>query len=101
MKKEELIEFFRSKDFRTHTSDDELDLETWTDGGVNMFIHLQPITVEEFINQVDSFDIDEEIDLHREDKRYKNDFTIRQSLDDFTAFQNRLEEIVSELTNQN
>ena len=35
----------------------------------------------------------EEIDLYRQDKRYKNDFTIRESLEDFEKYHDRLKDL--------
>lgn len=71
-----------------------VELETWTSGGVNMIINLMPYTPEEFVKYVSEFDIDEMIDLHRQDPKYRQDFTISESLDDFTKFQKKLNGLV-------
>lgn len=96
---DELTNFFEERDFNVHKLDDDegVELETWTDGGVNMIFHLNPFTIKEFKNRVDGFDIDEEIELHRQADDYKSAFTIRQSLEDFEAFEERLKEVLEEL----
>ena len=71
-----------------------VELETWTDGGVNMIINLMPYTPAEFVKYVNDFDVDEMIDLHRQDPRYCRDFTISESLEDFTEFHKKLTALV-------
>lgn len=83
------------------------ELNTYTDGGVNMIIfldfrdsELDPKNEEHFIqafnDRIKDIDIDEEIELHRQDKRYCNNFSIKESLEDFTDWKNGLENIFSE-----
>lgn len=62
-----------------------------------MNIVLAPFKAEKFVEWVNDFSVDEEIDLHRQDKRYKDAFTISASLADFTNFHNHLKEIATEL----
>ena len=96
-----LKKFFEDKGFNVSLQKEGkrkyAELEKWTDGGVDMIIYLEPFTVERFKEWVDDFDIDEEIDLHRQDKRYKNDFTITRSVEDFTDFHNGLKEVMGDL----
>lgn len=89
---EELFELF----FRVHTGyDGSWELETWTDGGVNMIFYLDTSDkVSEFSSIVNNFDVDEEIDLHREDKRYQKAFTISESVEDFEGFKDWLFEVL-------
>ena len=76
------------------------EIESWTYGGVDMIIYLEPFIKEEFIKFVDEyFDIDEEIELHRQDERYKQAFTISQSVKDFEKYINNLESIKNKLEN--
>ena len=79
----------------------EIDLETWTNGGVNMFIYLDTTSEEtitqQFRNYVDNFDIDEEIDLHRQGEDYKNAFTIIESVNDFENYLDWLKCILTDL----
>lgn len=81
-----------------------MEIETWTEGGVDMihtiyfFDNYQDIYNETEVKKeldglYENFDIDEEIDLYRQDKKYKNDFTIRESLEDFEKYQNRLKDL--------
>ena len=64
-----------------------LELESCTDGGVNMLIGIDKNSDNNLLEQlerfVENFDIDEEIDIHREDENYKRNFTIRESITDF------------------
>ena len=73
------------------------ELERWTDCGVDMIITLNPFTAEEFEEYVKDFDVDELIDLHRQDPSYKSNFSISVSLKDFTDFHNYLKEILEKL----
>ena len=101
MTTEQLEKFFEENDFGVHMGEEDgeisAEIETWTEGDVNMFTCLQPFTIESFEQYVKDFDIDEEIDLHRQDARYRNDFTITESVKDFTKFQKRLQIVLKKL----
>lgn len=74
-----------------------------TDGGVEMWIVLHKdhsgSLEEQFNEYIENFDIDEEIELHRQDEHYKNVFTIRESLNDFEVHQQYLHEVSRSVTN--
>lgn len=71
-----------------------MELETWTTGGVNMIFCLQELNkVDEFLDLVSDFNIDEEISVHRQDQRYCDAFTTAESVADFTEFKEWLENI--------
>lgn len=101
METENLIEFFEENGFLVHLITQDgvqcAEIERWTDGGVDMIIWLNPFTVNEFKNYVIDFDVDNEIDLHRQDPQYKNVFTISQSLKDFKNFHEYLKQVVTKL----
>ena len=101
MTSNKLRDFFENEAFLVHPFEQDgqqcAEVEKWTDGGVDMIITLIPFTKDEFISYVDDFDIDEKIDFYRNDKSYKNKFTIRQSLKDFTEFNNMLKRVVEKL----
>jgi hypothetical protein len=101
MKRKKLKKFFKSEDFNVHLFEQDekkcAEVETWTNGGVNMIITLMPFSKKQFIERVESFNVDEEIDLHRQDPQYKNAFSISDSVKDFTDFHNRLKEVVAKL----
>ena len=101
MTTENLKNFFEEKDFNVHLTEQDgnqcAEVETWTDGGVNMILWLNPFTIEEFKRRVNDFDVDEEIDLHRQGQDYKNAFSIRESVEDFESFHSRLKDVLSEL----
>ena len=94
-KQKEIIEHI----FKTYNTDGYIELEAWTDGGVDMFIDIDPNKdiVDQLEEYIDNFDIDNEIDMYREDKRYKERFTIRESLNDFESWLAYIEQIKNEL----
>jgi hypothetical protein len=65
-----------------------MELETWTDGGVDMIINVEKGEnwLEVFDKYFEDFDIDAEIDMYRQDKNYCANFTIRESVEDFENF---------------
>lgn len=88
--------------FGIHVHEDCVELETWTNGGVNMIVTLlkneeNGSLYEQFREYVGDFSMDDEIDIHREDSKYKSAFTIRQSLIDFTIYKEWLDEILGDL----
>ena len=91
--------------FNINESAYELELESWTNGGVNMFISIDKNSDNNLLEQlerfVENFDIDEEIDIHREDENYKRNFTIRESINDFENWVNYIEECISKLEEHN
>ena len=101
----QLHQFFRDNDFIVNLSVQDnvqcAEIEKWTDGGVDMNIWLNPFTIETFKDYVNDFNIDFEIDLHRQDVRYRNDFTISRSLKDFTKFHNHLKKVLKKLQSIN
>jgi len=101
MTTEKLKAFFEENDFAVHLTEQDnvqcAEVETWTDGGVNMITWLNPFTVEEFEERVNNFDTDEEIELHRQGQDYKNAFSIRESLVDFEEYHNRLKDVLKKL----
>lgn len=88
--------FFANVDICHFSNGDGLEMETWTDGGVNMIVCLEDEKglIENFKDYVEYFDVEEEIDLHRQRESYKKAFTLRQSLDDFEDYLKWLNKIV-------
>lgn len=84
-----------------------LELEDWTPGGVDMihFLDFRPnrgeskniLNIFDIFNEIkshcDNFDVDDEIDAHREDKSYKDAFSYKQSVADFEEWERRLEKL--------
>lgn len=93
LKKGKIQEFFEL--FFSHVSISKfangqgMEMETWTDGGVNMLVWL-----EDFKEFVENFDVDYEIELHREGESYRNAFSLRESLNDFEDYLKWLNKIV-------
>lgn len=96
-----IIDIFEENDFMVHLLKEGgvlcADIETWTTEGVNMIHSLVPFTVEEFERTVDDFDVDTEIDRHRQDKRYRDDFSITRSLKDFEEYHTKLKDVLTQL----
>lgn len=97
-----LTNFFEEHDFIVHVGEQDgvacAEIETWTNGGVNMILWLNPFTIEEFEGRVNDFDMDEEIDLHRQSQDYKNSFSIKASVQDFEDYHFRLQAALVKLT---
>ena len=87
--------------FNINESAYELELESWTNGGVNMLISIDKNSDNNLLEQlerfVENFDIGEEIDIHREDENYKRNFTIRESINDFENWVDYIRDCISKL----
>ena len=98
---DQLTDFFEENGFNVYQFEQDgqqcAELERWTTGGVDIIITLIPFTRQEFYRYVDDFDVDNQIDNYRQDKQYKDVFTISQSLADFTEFHTMLKEVVEKL----
>lgn len=87
--------------FGIYETESNYELEGFTSEGVNMFIYIDKDTDTELVEQlndyVNNFNVDEEIDLHRENEEYRNHFTIQDSLDDFHSWLDIVQEVIVEL----
>ena len=85
--------------FNIYKYNDTWDLEQWTDGGVDMIININTNKniIKELELYLDNFDIDEEIELYRQDKSYKEAFTITESVKDFENWIKYIKEIIEKL----
>ena len=83
------------------------ELNTYTDLGVNQIVFLDfrdteknPKNAQDFIDvfteRVESIDVDNEIELNRQNADYKKTFTIRQSLVDFEDWKANLLKLSNE-----
>lgn len=84
------------------------ELNTYTDGGVNQIVFVdfrdtgkdpksEKDFKELFLERINSINIDEEIDIHREMKGYKEAFTISKSLKDFKDWKKDLLKLAKSL----
>ncbi len=84
------------------------ELNTYTNGGVNQIVFVdfrdtdkdpknEKDFKELFLERVNSIDIDEEIELHREMKDYRAAFTITQGLKDFKDWKRDLLKLAKSL----
>ena len=82
-----------------------LELESCTDGGVNMLIGIDKDSDYDLLAQLEqfgeNFDIDEEIDIQRQDAYYRRKFTIKESIRDFENWVDYIEECISKLEEYN
>lgn len=65
---QEFFELFFVVDICHFSNGDGLEMETWTDGNVDMIISLQSVNnglLEDFKDYVKCFDVEEEIEFHR------------------------------------
>lgn len=87
--------------FNVSESAEDLELESYTDGGVDMFITIEKDNSNNLLEQlrlfVENFDIDEEIDIHRQDTDYRRNFTIRESINDFENWVDYIRDCISKL----
>ena len=88
--------------FKIYEYDDSYELEKWTNGGVDMFILVYKsdengTLIEQFGDYINCFDIDEEIEIYRQDKNYRENFTIRESVHDFEEWIETIKNIIKEL----
>ena len=83
------------------------ELNTYTNGGVNLLVFIdfrntnkRPKNASHFIElyyqYLNDFDIDNEIDVHREMRGYKKEFTLAESIQDFTDWKTKLQNIFTE-----
>lgn len=76
------------------------ELETWTNEGVDMIITIEKngdTLLEQLKEYIDNFDIDSEIDMYRENEEYRNNFTIKESLEDFESYISYVKDLIKEL----
>ena len=94
MSKEEIIKLLEENDFKVFAFEQDgeecVEIECWTNGGINMIAVLQPVSVESFEACVMSIDIDEEIDLHRQDPLFRQVFTIQEALVEFNEHYDKM-----------
>ena len=85
------------------------ELNTYTQGGVNQIVFLDfrntemnPENAQDFLTvyneRVNSIEIDEEIELNRQMKGYKDAFSLSESVQDFEEWKEKLENIFSKPT---
>jgi hypothetical protein len=90
---ESLKDYFESHGFNVHTylndqNDTCAELTIKTNGGIEKNIQLEPFDKDGFIDYVNDFNVDNEIDFYRRnDNKYLKDFTVKESLKDFEDFQ--------------
>lgn len=67
------------------------ECEKYTHNGVDQILILEPFTIEAFEGYCNEYDVDEDIDLHREGKSFRSAFSIRQALEEFEGWQETIE----------
>ena len=110
---DKIIEIIEENNISVHEYEENnilcgYELNTYTDAGVNEIIFLDfreenqdPKNVNDFIKEFKSYmkcyPIDERIDNNRQDPKYKEDFTLKQSLKDFSKWYKKIEKLIKEL----
>lgn len=94
-KQREILE----EEFKVYEDTNTIEIEQWTDLGVDMIIELEKDRdiVEQLVDYVYNFDIDEEIDLYRENKDYRERFSILESVNDFEKWLDFINDIITRL----
>lgn len=87
------------EEFKIYEDTNTIEIEQWTDLGVDMIIELEKDRdiVEQLVDYVYNFDIDEEIDLYRENKDYRERFSILESVNDFEKWLDFINDIIIRL----
>lgn len=87
------------EEFKIYEDTNTIEIEQWTDLGVDMIIELEKDKdiVEQLVDYVYNFDIDEEIDLYRENKDYRERFSILESVNDFEKWLDFINDIITRL----
>ena len=109
----QIIEIIEKNDISIHEYEENnilcgYELNTYTDAGVNEIIFLDfreenqdPKNVDDFIKEFKSYmkyyGIDERIEMNRQDPKYKEDFTLKQSLKDFSKWNKKIKKLIKEL----
>ena len=90
---------FLEDNFKIYEDEDQLELEQWTNGGVDMIIYVykNKDIIEQLQDYVDNFDIDDEIDMYRQDKSYRDNFRITESVKDFEDWIKYIKTIINVL----
>ena len=108
-----IIELLEEKNITTYCYKENnklcgYELSTYTDGGVNIIIFLDFRGEEENVENpkkfkeklkeyINYFDVDEEIDIYRQDPRYCIDFTIKKSLKDFGGWKKCIKKLIKQI----
>lgn len=77
------------------------ELNTYTEAGVNQIIFIDfrdtdksPNSPEDFkelfLKRIESIDVDEEVEIHRQDPLFRQDFTLTKALKDFKDWKKNL-----------
>ena len=101
MNTKQLTKVFQDQNFSVNLFKEDgkqcAEIETWTTNGVSMLHLLRPLSLASFEEVVKDFNVDEEIDLHRIDPLFRSHFTVRQALEDFEEYQQRLKTTLEKL----
>ena len=84
------------------------ELNTYTNRGLNQIVFIDfrntdknPKSAKDFkalfLKRIEDIDIDEEVELNRQDKQYRSAFTLRESLDDIEEWKSELLELAKSL----
>lgn len=91
--------------FKVYNHEGTVELETWTNGGVNMIISLDinkdMSLLDQFNEYVARFDVDEEVlFLMENDSSYRSSFSLSASISDFKSFHEVLNGVLRDVHNE-
>lgn len=98
MKNHKFIEKMKSC-FNVYVSEYDVELETWTDCGINMIITLDKDKnlSKQFIEYVEYYDYEDDIDFYRGFEDFRKQFSVMTTVNDFKKFDDFLIECVADL----
>ena len=96
------IEIMEDYDFSVFLYDDDMmELETWTNAGVNMLIHLDKTTImEDLYYYIRNFDVEEEVLVYINDMEYRDSIGLRGGLKDFDTYLETIESMYRDLNEE-
>lgn len=95
LKNDNAVGFF-SLFFNVADNENNYELETWTEGGVNMVVTITKKNwKEDFRKYVNGFDIDEQINLIQNVRNYQSALTYHQSVEDFEDYKKWLVSVLN------
>lgn len=92
-----LVKILRSRDFLVDELISEIEVTGRTNNGVEMLHYLPKdnnLAMVEFESIFQNFDIDEEVEIHMQDKSFRRNFSYKEAYEDFEEYEKTLGEIL-------
>lgn len=92
---------YLNDNFNIYEDSETVCLESWTDGGVDMTIYIDKRENIDYLQQLvdyyNDFDIDDEIEIYRQNEEYRRNFKITESVKDFADYLEFIDNVIIEL----